>query len=346
MPLALSADNRSLRKDMLRVGVIGLGNIARWVHLPHVRKHPKLSLRGVCTHKGYAAKHLGIRFGSNYCSTNYRQIIEDPDIDLVMICTRNNLHASMAMEALKAGKHVFLEKPMAMTQEDCITLIQIVRRSGKGFIVNFNRRYSPMYKEVKANFMNKGPKLISIRVNSPDMTNSYWMMDPIEGGGAVLGEGCHFFDLMAWLTDSEPVSIFARNLALPQNKTMSQNNLACTISFQDGSVGAFVYGTIGHPSFRSERVEISAGGTTAVIDDFTRLWMWDSSLFKRKKKRHLRADKGYYQLLDTFVDGVFEGQSFEKEAIAGARATMCALAALKSLETGRPEKIDIENLGA
>jgi polar amino acid transport system substrate-binding protein len=321
--------------------VIGLGNIARWVHLPNISKHSNLILRGVCTTKGYRAKHFGKRFKSEYCSTDYKQIIEDPDIDLIMICTRHDLHASMAIDALNAGKHVFVEKPMAMTKEDCVRLVRVVREAGLGFMVDFNRRYSPMYQLAKAATSGKGPKLISIRINSPDMTNSYWMMDLLEGGGAILGEGCHFFDLMVWFTDSEPVSVFAHNLIQPQDELTSKNNLACTISFEDGSVGNLVYETVGHRGFGSERVEISAGGTTAVVDEVRRLWIWDESASRPKKKKSMKAEKGHYQILNAFVDRVLKGGDFEKEALAGASATLCALAVLKSLETGRPEKVEV-----
>lgn len=223
--LIASSKKNAPERDQLRVGIIGLGNIARWVHLPNVSKHPKLVLRGVCTPKGYSAKHLGARFRSEYCSTDYKEVIEDSNIDVVMICTRHDLHASISIEALNAGKHVFVEKPMAMTKEDCANLVKAVRETRLGFMVNFNRRYSPMYQSAKLATSGKGPKLMSIRMNSPDMTASSWVMDPVEGGGAILGEGCHFFDLMAWFTDSKPVSIFANNLVMPQDALTGKNNV-------------------------------------------------------------------------------------------------------------------------
>jgi predicted dehydrogenase len=327
-------------KDQLRVGIIGLGNIARWVHLPNVSNHPKLILKGVCTPKGYKAKHFGIRFKSEYCTTDYKQIIEDPEIDLVMICTRHDLHASMATEALNAGKHVFLEKPMALTREECLRLVQLVKETGLGFMVNFNRRFSPIYQVAKETISGKGPKLMSIRMNSPDMTGSYWMMDPVEGGGAVLGEGCHFFDLMAWFTNSAPVSVFARNLSFHDDPLVSKNNIACTLSFEDGSVGNLVYETIGNRRLGSERLEISAGGVSVVVEDARRLQIWKGFFSKLKSRKKLKAEKGYYEILHEFVEGVLRGRSFEEEARAGAQATLCALAALKSLETGIPESIE------
>lgn len=339
MPLMRTTRKNTSHRDLLRVGVIGLGNIARWVHLPNVKKHSRLALQGVCTPKGYTAKHLGSRFQSEYCCTDFKEIIKDPNIDLVMICTRHDLHASLAIEALTAGKHVFVEKPMAMTQADSMRIVELVRESGLGFMVNLNRRFSPLYQAAKEKTSDKGPKLISIRMNSPDMTVSSWVNDPVEGGGAVLGEGCHFFDLMAWFADSEPVSIFAHDLGLPQNVQTSRNNIACTVSFENGSVGNLVYETVGHRGLGSERVEISASGTTVVVEDMRRMLTWDGIASWPKNKKSMRAEKGYYQILNTFVDGLFKNRNFEKDAIDGARATLCALAALKSLETGLPQKV-------
>jgi predicted dehydrogenase len=340
IPLSISSRKVFSQKSQLRVGIVGLGNIARWVHLPSIDKHPKLILRGVCTPKGYVAKHLGIRFKSEYCSTDYREIIEDPDIDAVVISTRHDLHASIAIEALNVGKHVFVEKPMAMNREDCASIVQLVRETGLGFMVNFNRRYSPIYQMAKGAISGKGQRLISIRMNSPDITDSSWIMDPIEGGGAILGEGCHFFDLMAWFVEFEPVSIFAQNLSLPQDTLTSESNLTCTISFEDGSVGSLVYETVGNRGLGSERVEISAAGTSVVVEDMKRLWVWGGPGPGVKQKKSWKAEKGYYEILNDFVDGVLKGRNYEKEALAGAKATLCALAALRSVETGLPEKVE------
>ena len=331
------------RQDVLKVGMIGLGNIARWVHLPNVSKHPKLILRGVCTPKGYNAKHLGSRFKSEYCSTDYKEIIEDPEINVVIISTRHDLHATITIEALKAGKNVFLEKPMGMTREEGTKIVQLVRETGLGFMVNFNRRYSPIYQTAKAATSGKGPQLISIRMNSPDMTGSYWMMDPLEGGGAILGEGCHFFDLMAWFTNSEPVSVFANKLGLAQDALTSENNIACTISFADGSVGSLVYDTIGNRGLGSERIEISTGGTTVVAEDMKKLWIWNGTSARPKKEKSLKAEKGYYQALEAFVGGIIHGSNAEEQALAGARASLCALAALKSLETNLQERVECDD---
>jgi predicted dehydrogenase len=186
--------------------------------------------------------------------------------------------------------------------------------------------------------------IMNFRMNNPDMKPSYWMMDPGEGGGAVLGEGCHIFDLMAWFAESEPISAFAHRVVFPSDEVSGKNNIACILPFKNGSIGNLIYETIGHNGMGSERAEISANGVTAIVDDMRRLTIWKGStaLFSRpRKEKTFVAEKGYYGLLNAFIEGIQEGRSFEADVIAGARATLCALAAIQSLESGQPEKIEI-----
>jgi hypothetical protein len=127
----------------LGVALIGAGNLARWAHLPKLQKSPEVSLRAIHSSNGVRGKSYGTRFGAAYCTTDYRRILEDPEVDLVFIATRNHQHASQALEALEAGKHVFVEKPMALTEEECRDLVQAVDRTGKHLTVGFNRRFAP-----------------------------------------------------------------------------------------------------------------------------------------------------------------------------------------------------------
>jgi predicted dehydrogenase len=258
---------------------------------------------------------------------------------MVMICTRHDSHARIALEALRSGKHVFLEKPMAMTGEDCRRLVQAVRETGLGFQVNFNRRFSPLHDMARKTISGRNPKLISVRMNSPDMTQSYWMMDEREGGGAVLGEGCHFFDLLPWYAESEPVSVFACSLHEPGSRAVGRNKIACTVFFKNGSVGSLVYQTIGGRGLGSERAEISAGGRTVVVEDFKKLRIWNESSYAPERNWRWRPDKGHYANLDSFIGKVKAGANFTDQAVDGARATICALSALESAKTGMPVQI-------
>ena len=135
-----------------------------------------------------------------------------PQIDAVLIASRNQHHAAQSLAALRAGKHVFVEKPMALTAEECSELCAAVEETGKQLTVGFNRRFAPFYRELKENLERRNsPAVVQCRINSPGISGSYWMADPAIGG-AILGEACHFIDLMYWLLDSEPVSVSAYSL--------------------------------------------------------------------------------------------------------------------------------------
>ena len=197
----------SPQKGETGVALIGAGNLARWVHLPNLKKIPKVHLRAIFSANGPRGKSYALRFGADYCSSEYDEILKDPHVDVVVIVSRNTQHASQALAALRAGKHVFIEKPMALTEDECRQLRDAVAESGKQLSVGFNRRFSPTYLGLKRQLVRRnGPAVLNLRVNSPGISGDYWMADP-STGGAILGEACHFVDLAYWLLDSEPVFV-------------------------------------------------------------------------------------------------------------------------------------------
>ena len=183
---------------------------------------------------GSRAKSYALRFGSEYCTSDYDEILNNPDVNVVVIVSRNQHHASQALAALRAGKHVFVEKPMALTEEECRHSVRRSQESGKQLTVGFNRRYAPSYFVSRSKSEAYGPAVINCRINSPGISGSYWMADPAIGG-AILGEACHFVDLMYWLLDSEPVEVFAASFPSDMKDPIGQNNLVATFSFADGS---------------------------------------------------------------------------------------------------------------
>src|ERR1039457_7608380 len=155
---------------------------------------------------GVRGKSVGVRFGAARCTTEYDAILQDPEIGVVIIVSRNQYHAAQALAALRAGKHVFVEKPMALDEDECRALYQAVQETGKQLTVGFNRRFAPLYVPLKEHLARRAsPAVINCRINSPAISGSYWMADPAIGG-AILGEACHFVDLMYWMLDAEPVS--------------------------------------------------------------------------------------------------------------------------------------------
>lgn len=191
---------------------------------------------------------------------------------MVLIATRHNLHAPLIVEAAKARKHVFVEKPVALTYEQCRQVREAVSESGINLTVGFNRRFSPLAQQVKALVeKRKSPLMINVRVNSADMKKEHWINDLEEGGGAVVGEGCHFFDFINWLTGAVPKRIYAEMISSDNASIINTNNIVCTINYSDGSVASLTYTTVGHESFSKERVEIFMDSSVVLIDDFKEL---------------------------------------------------------------------------
>lgn len=328
----------SARED-LKVALVGAGNLARWAHLPNLKKISSASLKAICSASGARAKSYAKRFGAEYCCSDYDEILKDTDIDVVMILSRNQDHAPQALAALNAGKHVFLEKPMALSDEECIALCRTVEETGKQLTVGFNRRFSPFYIEQKNQLSRRtGPAVINCRVNSPGISGSYWMADPAIGG-AILGEACHFVDLMRWLLESEPVSVFAYSLPTGKQDPIGENNIVASFRFADGSIGNLTYCTVGSRTSAGERVEAFAEGAGVVVENFKQLKI--QGRIERKKSR-LWAEKGYAAQLESFIGGIRSGASPMVTARDGARATIACLRMLESARTSSPCAIDLD----
>jgi predicted dehydrogenase/threonine dehydrogenase-like Zn-dependent dehydrogenase len=323
----------------LRVGLIGAGNLARWAHLPNLKSLDRVSLRAICSTNGARGKSYARRFSAAYCSTDYADLLQDPEIDLIVILTRNQHHASQALAALRAGKHVFVEKPMALTVEECSALNQAVAETGKQLTVGFNRRFAPFYREQKQQLSRRStPAVLNCRVNSPGISGSYWMADP-KIGGAILGEACHFVDLMYWLLQSEPVSVSAYCLPTGSDDPVGENNMTASFLFADGSVGNLTYCTVGSATSAGERVEAFAPGLGVVTDDFKRLTISGSA---RRSRSRLWPEKGYAEQMKEFIESIRTSRPPEVTVRDGARATLACLKMLESAQNHLPCQIDLD----
>jgi predicted dehydrogenase len=321
--------------------LLGAGNLAKWVHLPNLKKIPGARLRAVCSGNGPRGKNYAVRFGADYCCSEYQEVLNDPGVEVVVIVTRNQEHAAQALAALRAGKHVFLEKPMALTEEECRALHRATLETGKLLTVGFNRRFAPTYRIARAQLKKRtGPAVLNCRVNSPGISGSYWMADP-SIGGAILGEACHFVDLLYWLLDSEPVLVSAVSLPTGQQEPVGENNLAASIRFADGSIANLTYCTVGSRTSGGERLEAFAPGLGVVAEDFKRI-----SIRTRIRSERSRwfAEKGYAAQLENFFEAVGKGSSPEVTARDGARATLVCLRMLESARSRSAREIDLEVL--
>jgi len=325
----------------LRVALVGAGNLARWAHLPNVQKMAGVQLHAVHSTSGARGKSYAKRFGAAYCASDYEEILHDPQVDIVLVLSRNQHHAPQALAALEAGKHVFLEKPMALTEEECRQICRAVEATGKHLTIGFNRRFAPFYLELKKQLAQRtGPAVLNCRVNSPGISGTYWMADPAIGG-AILGEACHFVDLMYWLLESEPVRVSAYSLPTDTKEPVGENNMVASFHFADGSIANLTYCTIGSNTSGGERVEAFAQGVGVVSEDFKRLAIKAST---QRTRTRLWAEKGYAAQLASFIEAIRTDQTQQITARDGARATIGCLRMLEAARTLNPCAIDLDNV--
>jgi predicted dehydrogenase/threonine dehydrogenase-like Zn-dependent dehydrogenase len=323
----------------LRLALIGAGNLARWEHLPNLKKIPGVGLHAVQSANGARGKSYAERFGAAYSTSDYEQILRDSDIDVVLIATRHQHHFAQALAAIQAGKHVFLEKPMALSDEECRQLFQAVQETGMQLTVGFNRRFAPYYLELKRALANRtAPAVINCRMNSPGLTGSFWAADPAHGG-AVVGEGCHFVDLMYWLLESEPISVSAYSLPTGKQDPIGENNIVASFRFDDGSIGNLTYCTVGSKTSGGEHVEVFSHGVAAVTEDFKHFTLKTNT---RHTSSRRWAEKGYAAQMSAFIKGLQTGSRPEVTVRDGARATIGCLRMLESARVLQPCQIDLD----
>ncbi len=322
----------------VQLAVAGAGGIARWAHLPALKKIPGVAVRAIYSSNGARGKTYALRYNAKYCTTEYSEILKDPELNLVLVVSRNQHHASQSVAALRAGKNVFVEKPMAITVAECRELALAVKESGKALTVGFNRRFAPDYLRLKERVVKRaGPAVINCRVNSPGISGAYWMADPAIGG-AILGEACHFVDLMYWLLESEPVEVYAYSLPTGGKDPVGENNMAASFRFADGSIGNLTYCTVGSKASSGERVEVFGQGFGVDAENFTGSRVHSDTTVRRTS---LLPRKGYDAQMASFLDSVMHAKPLAVDVRDGARATVGCIKMLESAKTGQPCEIDL-----
>jgi predicted dehydrogenase/threonine dehydrogenase-like Zn-dependent dehydrogenase len=347
----LEASGRKL--DVVRLGVLGAGNFANAVLLPALKGVSKVELIGIASARGMGAQHAKDKFGFAYASSDEAQIISDPQVNTVAILTRHNLHARQVLAALAEGKHVFCEKPLALSLaelEQIETALStnsdtLIRNAINGYddqdeslsspllMVGFNRRFAPLALRLKAFIEDCAePLAVHYRVNAGYIPLDHWVHDPEQGGGRLLGEGCHFVDFLAFLVGAPPTTVSAR--ALPDGGRYREDNVVMTFTFLDGSLGTISYLANGDKTFPKERAEVFCGGRVAVLDDYRTLETVQNG--RRKVFRSpLRQDKGHVAEWQAFTAALLAGgpPPIPYEHIFGV--TRATLAALESLRSGK-----------
>ncbi len=316
-----------------KLGVLGAGSFANSVLLPSIQKAGDIQFVGIASSGGLHAQHSGKKFGFQYATSSDDEIFNDPNINTVAILTRHDTHAELVVKALKAGKHVFVEKPLAINGTQLSAIIKQLKAADQSLLtVGFNRRFSPLAQQLRSQVSGlHEPMHVHYRVNAGAIPLSHWTQDPNIGGGRIIGEGCHFVDFITFLVGAAPVSVTAH--ALPDHGKYREDNISMTFTFPDGSIGVIDYLANGDKSFPKERVEVFCGGQVAVLDDFVSL-----QTVKDGKKKEIKGaqNKGWVDEWKFFARSIREGGEPPipyEQLIGVTRATFAAVESIRSKDT-------------
>jgi predicted dehydrogenase/threonine dehydrogenase-like Zn-dependent dehydrogenase len=316
------------------IAFIGTGSFAQKFLIPFARLGGELV--SVVTTRGITAKSVGEKFQFLSHSTDAHHMLSDRTVNTVFIATRHDTHAAFAAAALEAGKNVFVEKPLAVREDELTQVVEVARRQGNcRLMVGYNRRFSPLARQAREVFQRvSGPLLINYRVNAGFLPKEHWTQTE-QGGGRILGEVCHFVDLMHFLTGSDPVRVYALSVAADNARMPDQDNVVISLRFQNGSVGHISYLVCGDKLLSKERIEIFGGGESFIIDDFRLGEHYAGGLRRRLKI----PGKGHQEEVAEFLRAIRDGRPSPISIDSLALTSLATFAILDSLRTGLPQEV-------
>jgi len=289
----------------------------------------------VCTSTGMNAQALGERFGIPSRTADYRDVLADPAVNAVIIGTRHNTHASLVIEALGAGKNVFVEKPLCLSEDELGDVSSAYGRAaqrGLRLAVGFNRRYSEHGRQAREFFAgHREPLVMLYRVNAGAIPPEHWAQDMASGGGRIIGEGCHFIDFMQFVCGSAPKTVRGTSIAR-HSSGITADQCVITLGFEDGSVGTLIYAAGGDKTLAKERFEAFGAGRALVMDDFLTTEFY--AVGKSRRFRTGKRDKGFAQEIAQFVREVTQGGESSLPFAEIEAVSRAAILAARSLQTG------------
>lgn len=321
----------------LNVGFIGAGSFARRMLMPLAQRHG-LVLDRVATSTGLSAVSAAEQFGFRRGACSVDELLADPDLAGVVIATRHDLHGALALAALRAGKAALVEKPLCLKEGDLAELhAEVALPDVPPLMVGFNRRHAQLTESLCEHLAGSSEATnVLVRVNAGPLPVDHWLNDPVTGGGRLLGEGCHFLDLILHLVDSNPVAVTTSARHRPGEPAQSAQDFSVSVRFADGSLGALLYGTAGASAAGKELVEAHRGGLSGRIEDFRVLRLWGRGRVRTWRSRG--QDKGHGEELRVFSAAV-RGAAPPPPAPSYLAATELSLAALRSLASGAEVRI-------
>lgn len=302
---------KKIPEGKINTALVGAGGFAKGTHLPNLKKLDTFyNIYAICDTIGSNANNTAKRYNALYATTDFNEILKDKNVNAVVISTRHNLHAQMVLQFLKAGKHILVEKPLAVTQEELSQIKDLYTLSKKPLpilLVGFNRRFSPYARKIKEFTEKRGnPMVINYRMNAGFIPKTHWVHTE-EGGGRNIGEACHIYDLFNFFTGSEFESVSAFSIEPKTDQYAKNDNFVATIKYKDGSVCNLIYTALGSSEVPKEQMEIYVDGKIIHLNDYKELKVFGA----RKYEKNLKVqDKGHYQELIEFANGIKKGNNY------------------------------------
>jgi polar amino acid transport system substrate-binding protein len=302
--------------------------------LPHFKANG-VEFLAIATASGVTARDAGDKYGFARFVSGADEVLADPDVNLVVIATRHDSHAELTCRALERGLNVLVEKPLALNAKELDAIVEAATGSRGSLTVSFNRRFSPFARAAKKFFAGQSPLSILYRVNAGRIPRSHWTQDPREGGGRVVGEVCHFVDLIYFLTGSTVQRVFAEAISSQGKQAVDDDSVFISLKLADGSNATIAYLAEGDRALPKERIEIMGGGRSFVIDDFK-----VASTYQDGRETHTKLrtqDKGHRDEISAVCAAVLAGAPGPIPLQELVEATRVTFRIVESLRTGQPE---------
>ena len=325
--------------DKICIGFIGPGNFATSYRLPFLEKLKNTNLVGVCDTSGVNAKSVAKKFGFEYCTSRAEEIFDNTNINAVFIASHHDSHAEYVLKALDSGKHVFVEKPLCINEEQLEEIKLVASKSAGNILhVGFNRRFSKPFVDIN-NFFSEvtEPILINYRINAGFIPKEHWIQDPIQGG-RIVGEVCHFIDCMVFLTGAQPFRVYAESINSTNTQVTENDNVHINIKFSDGSVGSIIYLANGDSAVAKEYCEVFSGGRVAIMDNFRKTSFFMNG---RKKVNKYNGSKGHNEEIQSFIQSIQDSNIITIPIEEMIHTTVTTFKILESLTLAQPMNISI-----
>lgn len=318
---------KSVSGEKIRLGLIGAGNFVRSTMLPIMKETGKIEFRGLATTGGVGGAQANDGTPFAYTTNDYKELLADPDIDLIAVSTQHNSHAKFVIEALNAGKNVYCEKPLCLTLDELSGIKEAYEKSEGELFVGLNRRHAPLIRQIKKEMKtDQIPAVYDFIANAGFIPKDHWVHDEAAGGGRILGEACHFVDLIQYLDGSELTDLTvtaAQNNAYPMN-----DNVLISLKFASGAIGNIIYSSMGSKKYPKEQLRVLSNGAVYEMDNFIRLKKYGSTKSVKEKLKQDKGIKAEYEYICNVLKGSAENTSI-KDAFRGQELLIKAMQKVK-----------------